>query len=64
MLKNEFVCATADGNMWYYFNGSLWKEDRERVLGVQCLERKRVGNTLLRSVYDGYILKERDYIDE
>jgi hypothetical protein len=49
---------------YFEHKGNTLKTRLERVLGVQCLERKRVGNTLLRSVYDGYILKERDYIDE
>jgi phage/plasmid-associated DNA primase len=31
ILKNNFVCATANGKLWYEFNGSLWKEDKEAV---------------------------------
>jgi len=31
ILKNNFICATANGKLWYEFNGSLWKEDKEGV---------------------------------
>jgi phage/plasmid-associated DNA primase len=31
LLKEEFVCATSDGKLWYFFDGNLWKEDKDNL---------------------------------
>jgi phage/plasmid-associated DNA primase len=31
ILKGRYVCATANSKLWYEFNGSLWKEDKEAI---------------------------------
>ena len=31
LLKGRFVCATANGKLWYEFTGTLWEEDKEAV---------------------------------
>lgn len=31
-LKGKYVCATANGNYWYYFDGTLWKEDEGNIM--------------------------------
>lgn len=32
VLGDRFVCATADGKLWYVFNGNLWAEDKGGIL--------------------------------
>ena len=31
VLKERFVCASTDCNLWYHYNGRLWKEDADRL---------------------------------
>jgi len=31
ILRGRFVCATANGRLWYEFNGALWQEDKEAI---------------------------------
>ena len=31
LLKGRFVCATANGKLWYEFDGTLWKEDKAGI---------------------------------
>jgi phage/plasmid-associated DNA primase len=31
ILKGKYVCATANGKLWYEFNGTLWQEDKEGI---------------------------------
>jgi len=31
LLKEKFVCASCDSNVWYYYDGHLWKEDTEAL---------------------------------
>ena len=31
ILKEHHVCATANSKLWYVFDGTLWKEDREAI---------------------------------
>ena len=31
ILKHKYVCATADGKLWYWFDGSLWKIDNSTL---------------------------------
>lgn len=31
LFKHEFVCATPDGKLWYFYNGHLWEEDVEHL---------------------------------
>jgi phage/plasmid-associated DNA primase len=31
MYKGDYVCATSDGKLWYYYNGLLWKEDNDQL---------------------------------
>ena len=49
---------------YYEAKGNTLKTRLERVLGVQCIEQKRVHKKLVRSVYEGYIFKEREYSEE
>ena len=31
LLKDEFICATSDGKLWFYFDGNIWKEDKDNL---------------------------------
>jgi phage/plasmid-associated DNA primase len=31
VLKGKYVCATANGRLWYEFGGTLWQEDKEGI---------------------------------
>jgi phage/plasmid-associated DNA primase len=31
ILKHKYVCASADGKLWYWFDGSLWKIDNSTL---------------------------------
>lgn len=43
LLKDEFVCATSDGKIWYYFDGNIWREDKD------TLElRRKLSNLVLK----------------
>ncbi|KXZ42432.1 hypothetical protein GPECTOR_147g16 [Gonium pectorale] len=46
VLRDKYVCATANGKLWYEFTGALWKEDKEGV---------HLHNELSTSVRDQFI---------
>lgn len=31
LLRGSYVCATANGKLWYAFDGTLWREDQEAI---------------------------------
>jgi phage/plasmid-associated DNA primase len=31
LLSDRYVCATPNGKLWYFFDGSLWREDAEAI---------------------------------
>lgn len=31
LLRGKYVCALSDGKLWYYFDGSLWKQDKSEL---------------------------------
>ena len=31
ILRGKYVCATANGKLWYEFKGTLWQEDKEGI---------------------------------
>lgn len=31
LLRGKYVCATANGKLWYEFKGTLWQEDKEGI---------------------------------
>jgi phage/plasmid-associated DNA primase len=31
ILRGKYVCATANGKLWYRFDGALWREDKEAI---------------------------------
>ena len=49
LFKDEFVCATPDGKLWYYYNGHLWKEDVEHLH-----LRRYISNDLLKYYDNAY----------
>jgi phage/plasmid-associated DNA primase len=49
LFKDDFVCATPDGKLWYYYNGHLWKEDVEHLH-----LRRYISNELLRHFDKAY----------
>ena len=40
MFKDEFVCATADGKLWYHYTGHRWKEDVEHLELRRCMSNR------------------------
>lgn len=55
ILKNKFVCATANGKLWYEFNGALWKEDKE---GIHL--RHELSTTVVEQFIYSYYVVQRD----
>lgn len=47
ILKGKYVCATANGKLWYEFNDTLWQEDKEGI---------HIRHELSTSVRDQFIL--------
>lgn len=51
LLKNKYICATSSG-IWYRFDGTLWKEDKDNI---------RLGNDLSTTIRDHYMKTMADF---
>ena len=60
LLKDEFICATSDGKLWYYFDGNIWREDKD------TLELRRNLSNLVLKQFDRtlHILRMEAPIDD